>query len=158
MASGVPISAAVSGIAMGVLMDDQGNYTILSDIQGLEDHYGDMDFKVAGTPKGITALQLDIKVSGLSEEILTKALQQAKEGRLHILDTMLAVIEKPRETLNPNAPKIEYKDVKTLTRYISERGKIVPSRITAVSSKKQRELAKAIKRARFLALLPYGSH
>ncbi len=107
MECGVPITAPVSGIAMGLLIDGD-DYSILSDIQGLEDHYGDMDFKVAGTPDGITALQLDIKVSGLSEEILTKALQQAKEGRLHILDTMLAVIEKPRETLNPNAPKIEF--------------------------------------------------
>jgi polyribonucleotide nucleotidyltransferase len=107
MASGVPVKAAVSGIAMGLLMDDSGNYTILSDIQGLEDHYGDMDFKVAGTSKGITALQLDIKIEGLSKEILVAALRQAKDGRLHILDKMNQVIDAPRSEVTDRAPKVE---------------------------------------------------
>ncbi len=107
MSSGVPTSAAVSGIAMGLLMDDSGDYTILSDIQGLEDHYGDMDFKVAGTDKGITALQLDIKIEGLSKEILDAALRQAKDGRLHILNEMNQAISQPRESVTDRAPKIE---------------------------------------------------
>jgi polyribonucleotide nucleotidyltransferase len=107
MASGVPIKAPVSGIAMGLLMDDAGNYTILSDIQGLEDHYGDMDFKVAGTADGITALQLDIKIEGLSRDILVDALAQAKEGRHHILNKMNQVLAAPRATLTDRAPKVE---------------------------------------------------
>jgi polyribonucleotide nucleotidyltransferase len=107
MDSGVPISAPVSGIAMGLLIQDS-EYVILSDIQGLEDHYGDMDFKVAGTQKGVTALQLDIKVSGLSEAILTEALAQALKGRMHILSKMMQVISAPRGNVAPNAPKIEF--------------------------------------------------
>jgi len=105
MDCGVPIKAPVSGIAMGLLLDGD-DYIILSDIQGLEDHYGDMDFKVAGTEKGITALQLDIKISGLSEKILKESLNQAKDGRLLILNKMKEVISKPNETLSENAPKI----------------------------------------------------
>lgn len=108
MDTGAPIKAPVSGIAMGLLLDDQGKYSILSDIQGLEDHYGDMDFKVAGTKDGITALQLDIKVSGLSEEILQKALAQANEGRMHILNKMNEAIDKPRDQVAANAPKIGF--------------------------------------------------
>ena len=111
MDCGVPIKAPVSGIAMGLLMDDEGNYTILSDIQGLEDHYGDMDFKVAGTDNGITSLQLDIKIAGLSEEILSNTLEQAKAGRSHILNKMMESIDKPRNDLNPNAPKIHFLSV-----------------------------------------------
>ena len=106
MSSGVPTKGQVSGIAMGLLMDDSGNYTILSDIQGLEDHYGDMDFKVAGTSKGITALQLDIKIEGLSKEILIDALRQAKDGRFHILDKMNEVIDAPRAEVTDRAPKV----------------------------------------------------
>ena len=105
MDCGVPTKAAVSGIAMGLLMSDDG-YVVLSDIQGLEDHYGDMDFKVAGTQDGITALQLDIKIAGLSEEILTNALAQAKDGRLHILSKMNTVIFEPRSLLSANALKL----------------------------------------------------
>lgn len=105
MDCGIPTKAPVSGIAMGLLMDGN-DYIILSDIQGLEDHYGDMDFKVAGTKDGITALQLDIKISGLSKEILTNALTQAKEGRFHILNEMNQVISISRETLSANAPKL----------------------------------------------------
>lgn len=105
MDAGVPIKAPVAGIAMGLvkLGDD---YTILTDIQGMEDHFGDMDFKVAGTKDGITALQMDIKIDGLSRQILHEALEQAKEGRLHILEHLNATIAGPRETLSPYAPKI----------------------------------------------------
>jgi len=107
MQAGVPISAPVSGIAMGLMMDDStGKYVILSDIMGPEDFAGDMDFKVAGTPKGITALQMDIKLSGLTTEILSEALNQAKAGRLHILQEMLKTIEKPNTELSPYAPHI----------------------------------------------------
>jgi polyribonucleotide nucleotidyltransferase len=105
MDCGVPIKSAVSGIAMGLLIEND-SYVVLSDIQGLEDHYGDMDFKVAGTADGITALQLDIKVAGLSNEILKNALSQAKEGRLYILDKMVQAISAPREELSAKAPKI----------------------------------------------------
>lgn len=107
MSSGVPLTSQVAGIAMGLLMDESGNYTILSDIQGLEDHYGDMDFKVAGTSRGITALQLDIKVEGLSRSILTDALRQAREGLNHILSAMNAVISEPRHAVTDRAPKLE---------------------------------------------------
>ncbi|MFS0782252.1 polyribonucleotide nucleotidyltransferase [Bacillus sp. 1P06AnD] len=105
MDAGVPIKAPVAGIAMGLVKKDQ-HYTILTDIQGMEDHLGDMDFKVAGTAKGVTALQMDIKIDGLSREILEEALQQAKKGRMHILDSMLATLGKPREELSKYAPKI----------------------------------------------------
>ncbi|PZG50238.1 polyribonucleotide nucleotidyltransferase [Listeria ivanovii] len=103
--AGVPIKAPVAGIAMGLvkLGDD---YTILSDIQGMEDHFGDMDFKVAGTKDGITALQMDIKIDGLSRQILEEALTQAKEGRLHILEHLTSTISAPREELSAYAPKI----------------------------------------------------
>lgn len=102
--AGVPIKAPVAGIAMGLvkLGDD---YTILSDIQGMEDHFGDMDFKVAGTKDGITALQMDIKIDGLSRQILDEALTQAKEGRLHILEHLTSTISEPREELSAYAPK-----------------------------------------------------
>lgn len=106
MDAGVPIKAPVAGIAMGMMMKD-GNYTILSDIQGMEDALGDMDFKIAGTDKGITAIQMDIKVDGLAEDILYEALEQARVGRLHILDNMLQTIETPRKELSKYAPKIE---------------------------------------------------
>lgn len=106
MDCGVPVKAPVSGIAMGLLMDGD-DYIILSDIQGLEDHYGDMDFKVAGTKKGITALQLDIKIAGLSQQILKESLSQAMHGRHFILDEMNQVIAMPRETVSENAPKID---------------------------------------------------
>lgn len=106
MDAGVPISAPVSGIAMGLIKEDD-QVVILSDIQGLEDFLGDMDFKVCGTSKGITALQMDNKAKGLSTEILGKALQQAKEGRAFILNAMLEQIAAPREELSPFAPRIE---------------------------------------------------
>ena len=107
MAAGVPIKAPVAGIAMGLITSKDGKkYTILTDIQGLEDHMGDMDFKVAGTKKGITALQMDIKIKGVTEDILKKALAQAKKARLEVLDVMTSAISEPRTELSPYAPKI----------------------------------------------------
>ncbi len=111
MDAGVPISAPVAGIAMGLISEGdmtsgEGRYVVLSDIQGMEDHLGDMDFKVAGTEKGITALQMDIKIKGLSFDLLKNALEQAREGRLYILKKMLEAIPEPRKELSPNAPRI----------------------------------------------------
>ena len=106
MAAGVPIKRPVAGIAMG-LMSDGTDYVVLSDIQGLEDHIGDMDFKVAGTTEGITAIQMDIKLKGVPRAVLEQALEQAKAGRLHILDKMLKAIPEPRTNLSKYAPKIE---------------------------------------------------
>lgn len=105
MAAGVPIKASVAGIAMGLITKGK-KYTILTDIQGLEDHMGDMDFKVAGTKKGITALQMDIKIKGVTKDILKEALTQAKKARMQILDVMDDVISQPRKELSPYAPKI----------------------------------------------------
>lgn len=106
MAAGVPIKAPVAGIAMGLVKDGQ-DHTILTDIQGMEDHLGDMDFKVAGTKQGITALQMDIKVDGVDRDILSQALQQAKKARLEILDVIETTIPEPRKHLSPYAPKVE---------------------------------------------------
>ncbi|WP_239733159.1 polyribonucleotide nucleotidyltransferase [Mammaliicoccus sp. J-M41] len=111
MDAGVPIKAPVAGIAMGLITKDD-NYTILSDIQGMEDALGDMDFKVAGTEKGITAIQMDIKIDGLSEQILKEALEQARIGRLYILNHMLETLREPREELSQYAPKIEIMHIK----------------------------------------------
>ena len=105
MDAGVPIKAPVAGIAMGLIKSGE-HYSILTDIQGMEDHLGDMDFKVAGTAKGVTALQMDIKIDGLSRQILEEALQQAQKGRMQILESMLATIKEPREQLSQYAPKI----------------------------------------------------
>lgn len=106
MAAGVPIKAPVAGIAMGLIKEGE-NYTILTDIQGMEDHLGDMDFKVAGTRDGICALQMDIKIDSIGEEILWEALQQAKKGRMEILDHMLSTIPETRKELSPYAPKVK---------------------------------------------------
>jgi len=106
MAAGVPIKAPVAGIAMGLVKKDQ-HYTILTDIQGLEDHLGDMDFKVAGTRKGVTAIQMDIKIAGITREILEEALAQARRGRMQILDHMMTTITEPRQELSKYAPKIK---------------------------------------------------
>lgn len=105
MDAGVPIKAPVAGIAMGLVKKGE-HYTILTDIQGMEDHLGDMDFKVAGTAKGVTALQMDIKIDGLSRNILEEALQQAKVGRMVILEHMMSTMSQPREQLSTYAPKI----------------------------------------------------
>ena len=106
MAAGVPIKKPVGGIAMGLITKGK-DYTILTDIQGLEDHMGDMDFKVAGTRDGITALQMDIKIKGVTEAVLKESLEAAKKARMQILDVMESAIEKPREELSPYAPKIK---------------------------------------------------
>ncbi|MGG1661366.1 polyribonucleotide nucleotidyltransferase [Brevibacillus sp. NRS-1366] len=107
MDAGVPIKAPVAGIAMGLIMSkDEKSFSILTDIQGMEDHLGDMDFKVAGTEAGVTAIQMDIKISGINREILEMALDQAREGRLHILKHMMSTISEPRKDLSPYAPKI----------------------------------------------------
>ena len=107
MDAGVPLVSPVAGVAMGLIMDEQtGRYAILSDIAGAEDHYGDMDFKVAGTANGITALQMDIKVAGITAEIMSKALEQARSGRLHILDKMAETLSAPRAAISSFAPRI----------------------------------------------------
>ena len=106
MAAGVPIKAPVAGVAMG-LVKKGDDYTILTDIQGMEDHLGDMDFKVAGTDKGICALQMDIKIDGITKEILQEALAQAKEARKEIMTNMMATISEPRDELSPYAPKVK---------------------------------------------------
>ena len=107
MDAGVPIKKPVAGVAMGLIKDDaNGNIAVLTDIQGLEDFLGDMDFKVAGTKDGITAIQMDIKIKGIDKEILTRALEQARQGRLFILNKMLETISEPRKELIPYAPRI----------------------------------------------------
>ncbi|MCE3260846.1 MAG: pnp [Bacteroidetes bacterium] len=107
MDAGVKIKKPVAGIAMGLITDDKGNYAILSDILGDEDHLGDMDFKVCGTRDGITAVQMDLKVNGLPYEVMSQAMEQAKAGRLHIMNEMLKAIENPREDYKPHAPRFE---------------------------------------------------
>ncbi len=107
MDAGVPITSAVAGIAMGLIMDEKsGKYAVLSDIAGAEDHYGDMDFKVAGTAQGITALQMDIKVTGITSEIMAKALEQARSGRMHILGEMAKTLQSTRGNMSMFAPRI----------------------------------------------------
>ena len=114
MAAGVPLKAPVAGIAMGLVWDKKTNdYTVLSDIQGLEDHHGDMDFKVAGSVHGITAIQMDLKTAGLPEEIMKKALSQAKEGRMHILNIMEKTIIEGRSTVSDSAPKVQKMSIET---------------------------------------------
>ena len=112
MDAGVPIKAPVAGIAMGLIVEGD-DHIILTDIQGAEDHLGDMDFKVAGTDEGITALQMDIKITGVTTELLKQALQQAKEARLSILDSMAQTIAEPREEINENAPSIQVVKIDT---------------------------------------------
>ncbi|MFM8320485.1 MAG: polyribonucleotide nucleotidyltransferase, partial [Chloroflexota bacterium] len=105
MDSGVPIKAPVAGVAMGLIKDGE-RFSVLTDILGTEDHLGDMDFKVAGTDRGITALQMDIKIKGITSEIMTRALEQARQARMHILNQMLAVLPAPRPDLKDHAPRI----------------------------------------------------
>jgi polyribonucleotide nucleotidyltransferase len=105
MDAGVPVKAPVAGIAMG-LVTREGRYAILTDIQGVEDALGDMDFKVAGTADGITALQMDIKIKGLSRKMMAEALEQAREARLFVLGKMLEVIPEPRSEMSPYSPRI----------------------------------------------------
>jgi polyribonucleotide nucleotidyltransferase len=128
MAAGVPISAPVAGIAMGLIKEGD-RYAILTDIQGIEDHLGDMDFKVAGTAKGVTALQMDIKIKGVSDDILRQALAQARDARMKILDVILGVIPKPRSDLSAYAPRIESVkiDVEKIGMVIGPGGKMIRS-------------------------------
>jgi polyribonucleotide nucleotidyltransferase len=128
MDGGVPVKSPVSGIAMGLIKEDD-NIAILSDILGDEDHFGDMDFKVAGTREGITALQMDIKIHELSKEIMEKALAQARTGRLHILDKMMATIDLPRDDTSPYAPKVMTIQIKPdkIREIIGPGGKIIRS-------------------------------
>jgi polyribonucleotide nucleotidyltransferase len=107
MDAGVPLKAPVAGVAMGLVMDEKsGKWAVLTDIAGAEDHYGDMDFKVAGTRTGITALQMDIKVAGITLDIMRQALAQARKGRFEILDAMAGTIEAPRDNISAYAPRI----------------------------------------------------
>ena len=126
MNAGVPIKRPVSGVAMG-LVKEGDKYTILTDIQGMEDALGDMDFKVAGTSEGVTAIQMDIKVAGIDREILSSALQQAKRGRAFILGKMLECIDKPADDLSPYAPRVETIKIKTdkIREVIGTGGKVV---------------------------------
>lgn len=129
MAGGVPIRDMVAGIAMGVVVGDNGRYTILTDIQGAEDHLGDMDFKVTGTKNGVTAIQLDNKISGLTIEILSKALQQSKTARLHILSEMQKVLAVPKPEISPSAPKVTKVQIpfEKIGDVIGPQGKIIKS-------------------------------
>jgi polyribonucleotide nucleotidyltransferase len=126
MDAGVPITSPVAGIAMGLVMEGK-DYAVLTDIAGAEDHYGDMDFKVAGTKDGITALQMDIKVPNVTHAIMTEALEQARKARLHILDKMNAVINTPRTTLSPYAPRITTINIPTdkIRELIGPGGKVI---------------------------------
>jgi polyribonucleotide nucleotidyltransferase len=127
MDTGVPIKAPVAGIAMGLVMGEDGKYAVLTDILGMEDHLGDMDFKVAGTRDGITALQMDIKVRGITREILSQALEQARQARLFILDKMKEIIAEPRRELKPHAPRITQVHIPTdkIGAVIGPGGKII---------------------------------
>ena len=143
MDAGVPIKAPVAGIAMGLIKEGD-KVIVLSDILGLEDHLGDMDFKVTGTSKGITALQMDMKIEGITIEVMRRALQQAKDGRMHILGKMLETLSSPQRTnLNPFAPRIitmqinpdKIKDV------IGSGGKVIRS---IVSKREPRLISKTV--------------
>lgn len=136
MDAGVPISAPVAGIAMGLVLEGK-DYAVLTDIAGAEDHYGDMDFKVAGTKDGITALQMDIKVPNVTHAILKEALEQARRARLFILDKMNAVLDKPRETMSPYAPRIFTMQIPTdkIRELIGPGGKMIRSIVEATGCK-----------------------
>src|SRR5437868_8136663 len=136
MDAGVPLAAPVAGVAMG-LVKEGDKYAILSDIAGAEDHYGDMDFKVAGTRKGITALQMDIKVPNVTHAILTEALEQARRARLYILEKMVATIDKPREKMSPYAPRIFTLQIPTdkIRELIGPGGKVIRGIVEATGCK-----------------------
>ena len=137
MAAGVPIKAMVAGVAMGLITTGD-NYSILTDIQGMEDHYGDMDFKVAGTREGITALQMDIKCKGITREIFKEALAQAKKGRFEILDNMETAIREPRPDVSKYAPKLDSFDIPAdkIREVIGTGGKTINSIIEACDNVK----------------------
>ena len=136
MDAGVPISAPVAGIAMGLVLEGK-DYAVLTDIAGAEDHYGDMDFKVAGTKAGITALQMDIKATNVTHSILTEALEQARKARLHILDRMNAAISEPRTTMSPYAPRIFTLQIPTdkIRELIGPGGKVIRGIVEATGCK-----------------------
>jgi len=136
MDAGVPLAAAVAGVAMG-LVKEGDDYAILTDIAGAEDHYGDMDFKVAGTRDGITALQMDIKVMGITAQIMREALEQARHGRLHILDKMSEVIAEPRTKISEFAPRFYTLKIPTdkIRDLIGPGGKVIRGIIEATGVK-----------------------
>ena len=136
MDAGVPISAPVAGIAMGLVLEGK-DYAVLTDIAGAEDHYGDMDFKVAGTKAGITALQMDIKATNVTHSILTEALEQARKARLHILDRMNTAISEPRTTMSPYAPRIFTLQIPTdkIRELIGPGGKVIRGIVEATGCK-----------------------
>jgi len=136
MDAGVPIASPVAGIAMGLVLEGS-DYAVLTDIAGAEDHYGDMDFKVAGTKDGITALQMDIKVPNVTHKIMTEALEQARKARLHILDKMNAVISTPRTTMSPYAPRIFTLQIPTdkIRELIGPGGKVIRGIVEATGCK-----------------------
>ena len=160
MDAGVPIKAAAAGIALGLMIDEKGNYKILTDIQGPEDHYGDMDLKVAGTRKGITAIQMDVKIEGITEKILKETLEQGKKTRLQILDTVEKILSQPRTQLSPFAPKILTIQInpEKIREVVGPGGKIIneiiakcevmidiqPSGLIFVTSEKEESAKKAI--------------
>jgi polyribonucleotide nucleotidyltransferase len=127
MDAAVPLKAPVAGVAMGLILEDDGSYAVLTDILGDEDHLGDMDFKVAGTENGITSLQMDIKVAGITPEIMKKALAQAKDGRMHILGEMNKALSHGREEFSAHAPRIETMQVPTdkIREVIGSGGKVI---------------------------------
>ncbi len=127
MDAGVPFQKHVSGVAMGLITREDGKYAILTDILGDEDHLGDMDFKVTGTRDGICGVQMDIKVDGLSMEVMTEALQQARRGRLHILDAMYECMPAPRPEVKPHAPRMEklFIDKEFIGAVIGPGGKVI---------------------------------
>jgi polyribonucleotide nucleotidyltransferase len=127
MDAAVPLKAPVAGVAMGLVLEEDGSYAVLTDILGDEDHLGDMDFKVAGTENGITSLQMDIKVAGITPEIMEKALAQAKEGRMHILGEMAKALSEGRQEFSAHAPRIETMTVPTdkIREVIGSGGKVI---------------------------------
>jgi len=169
MDGGVPIKAPVSGIAMG-LVKEGDKIAVLSDILGDEDHFGDMDFKVAGTADGVTALQMDIKIKELSREIMEKALNQAKAGRIHILDKMLATLQVSRQEVSPHAPKIVSIQINAdkIREIIGPGGKVIralqaetntvievnDSGIVKIAAENEQDAAAALKRVSDIALDP----
>ena len=136
MDAGVPIKAPVAGVAMGLVKDGE-YFTILTDIQGLEDALGDMDFKVAGTDKGITAIQMDIKIDGINKDIFTQALAQAKRGRDHIMGIMMECISEPRKELSQYAPKITTisVDPEKISKVIGPGGKMIKKIVEETGAK-----------------------
>jgi polyribonucleotide nucleotidyltransferase len=127
MDAAVPLKAPVAGVAMGLILEDDGQYAVLTDILGDEDHLGDMDFKVAGTAEGITSLQMDIKVAGITPEIMEQALAQAKDGRLHILNEMANALSEGRSEFSAHAPRIETMQIPTdkIREVIGSGGKVI---------------------------------